>query len=158
MTTAFRSAPSRADELQALEELWAAPAARPRGRRSRPHFVRLVRALDRTLLLAWGAALVVVIGLAPAPNPEASPPLWANLTLTAWWIALLAAGILAWSGRARRVLACSALSAGCGVALGYACRATEHHVGSWWLVETAAFGALALLSVAGLAVRRASAT
>jgi hypothetical protein len=102
--------------------------------------------------------LVVVIGFAPAASPEASTPLWANLTLTAWWVALLAAGILAWSGRARSALACSAVSAGCGVALGYACRATEHHVGSWWLVETVAFGALAVLSVACLAVRRATAT
>jgi hypothetical protein len=158
MTTALRPAPSDADELQALEELWAAPAVRPARRRSRPHVARLVRALDRTLLVGWGAALVVVIGLAPAASADASTPLWANLTLTAWWVALLAAGILARSGRARPALACSALSAGCGVALGYACRATEHHVGSWWLVETAAFGALAVLSVAGLAARRASAT
>lgn len=150
MTTALRPAPSDADELRALEELWAAPAARrPRLRSARP-----VRALNGALLVAWSVALVVVIGFAPAGNPEASTPLWANLTLTAWWIGLLAAGILGWSRRVGAALACSFAAAGCGVALGYACRATEHHVGSWWLVETAAFAALGLLSAAALVARR----
>ena len=41
-----------------------------------------------------------------------------------------------------------------GVPGGIACRATEHHAGSWWIVETGAFAALAVASVACLAARR----
>jgi hypothetical protein len=141
----------KAVELRELEELWAAPAAR--GSRT-PVVSSLSPWLVRALVLSWAAVLVVVLGLAPAANPEAATPLWADLTLTAWSVALLTGAILGRMGYGRAGLAGSGISAGCGVVLGYACRATEHHVGSWWLFETAAFAGLALLSIACLAARR----
>lgn len=144
--------PGREDAgLRELEALWAAPAAR-RPRRSVA--ARLSPWLVRALVLSWAAVLVAVVGFAPAANPEAATPLWADVTLTAWSVALLAGAVLGRMGYGLAGLAGSGISAGCGVVLGYACRATEHHVGSWWLFETAAFAGLALLSVACLAARR----
>ena len=40
-----------------------------------------------------------------------------------------------------------------GVAIGISCRATAHHLGPWWIVETAGFAALTALSVACFAGR-----
>jgi hypothetical protein len=69
---------------------------------------------------------------------------------------MMAAAVLAWRGSASGALAISALAGATGVALGYACRVTEHHLGSWWLVEAGACAALAVLSLAALAARRAT--
>jgi hypothetical protein len=153
MTATTEILRSESDEIRELEALWSAPAARRRPLRRRSPAARV---LELALPLAWGAVLVLVISFAPASNPQAATPLWAELTLTAWWGALVAAGILAWMGRGGPALVGSLTSACLGVVLGYGCRATQHHAGSWWLVETIAFAGLALLSVAGLAARRAS--
>lgn len=118
------------------------------------HPSRAYPALRRSLVWSWASFLVAVLALEPASDPNAASPLWAEVTLTAFWGALLAAGALAWMGLGRAALAASAVAGAVGVAVGYACSATGHHLGSWWLVEAGACAGLALLSVACLAARR----
>jgi hypothetical protein len=98
-----------------------------------------------------------VIGAAPVPADEADAPL-------VWWDAvylLLAVALVVGPGflaarlaHVPRGWACSAVAGGLGVILGIACRASGHHLGSWWLLETAAFAAVAAVSVAGAMSRR----
>jgi hypothetical protein len=147
-------------DLDELELLWQAPA------RPHPETAPAPRLRDRlwhlatsgrALAVAWATA-IVVLGAAPVPADEADAPL-------VWWDAvylLVAVGIVVGPGflAARlahipRGWACSAVAGGLGVILGIGCRATEHHLGSWWLLETAAFAAVAAVSVAGAASRRA---
>jgi hypothetical protein len=142
----------RVGELEELEELWRLPSAAP----PRRALARAYPWLCRAVVGGWAALLVALIALAPAADPAASSPLWAEATLTAWWLALTAAGFLGWKGLGGAALAASALAGSVGVVLGYACRATEHHLGAWWLVEAGACGALAALSLGCLALRRAT--
>jgi hypothetical protein len=147
-------------DLDELELLWETPA-RPRpstaavpGARA-----RLSRfATSGTALAAAWAVAIAVVGAAPVPAEEADAPL-------VWWDAVyffLAVGIVIGLGLLATRLAqvpygwaCSAVAGGLGVILGIACRASGHHLGSWWLLETAAFAAVLGVSVAGAATRRA---
>jgi hypothetical protein len=137
-------------EVEELERLWAAPAVAAKSRRT----PKLLGPLHRVVGYGWAAFVVGVLALEPVSNPAAATPLWAEVTLAAFWLALLTAGLLAVLGVARGALGASALAGFTGVALGYACSATEHHLGAWWLVEAGACGALGLLSLAALAARR----
>jgi hypothetical protein len=137
-----------------LERLWetspdepVAAAAEPARRRVDLHGV-----LSRALVYGWIALFVAVFTVAPAPDPAVRAPVWVDAASVALLVGVLAAALVA--GLFPRIaLACSALAAGLGVPVGIACRATEHHAGSWWLVETGAFAALAVASVACLAAR-----
>jgi hypothetical protein len=136
--------------IEELERLWAAPAAR-----KRPG--RLERAADyvpRAIGLAWVVFVACVLALEPASNPAATIPVWAEVTLVAFWLALLSAGLLAFIGLSGPALVASATAGFVGVVLGYACGATEHHLGAWWMVEAGVCGALGLLSLAALSARR----
>ncbi len=149
----------RATDITELERLWEAPSASEPATsghaRAREHLVRV--ATDRgTLTLAWIAA-VVVLGAAPVPADEADAPL-------VWWDALYLVGVvlavvgigallsrfvrlpLSWSS--------SAVAGAFGIVLGIGCRASAHHLGHWWIAETAAFAAVAAVSVAGACRRR----
>jgi hypothetical protein len=136
-----------------LERLWetspdeplAAAAKPPRRRRFHLH-----RVLSQALVYGWIALFVALFTVAPAPDPAVRAPFWVDAASFAILVGVLAAALVA--GIFPRIaLACSALAAGLGVPVGIACRATEHHAGSWWLVETGAFAALAVASVACLA-------
>lgn len=134
-------------QLEEFERLWQAPAARRRApRRALP--------LAKVVTGGWIAFVVAIFAFEPATNADAVVPLWAEATLAAFWLALLVGGALAWLRLPGLALGASAVAGFVGVGLGYACRATEHHVGAFWAVEAAVCGALALLSVAALAARR----
>ena len=133
-------------EVEELERLWAAPAAR------RPH--PLLARLPRALAVGWAVFVVAVIVFEPAPNAEVMVPLWAEVTLAGFWTALFSAAMFAWFRRAGPALGASAVAGFVGLAVAYACAATEHHLGSWWLVEAGACGVLGLLSAVALAARR----
>jgi hypothetical protein len=154
MSTGLEHVPGADEEIQRLEELWRTPAAEPK----RPRSPRLTAAtayswLWPALVAAWIGVLVAIF-LAPAGNAEVAIPLWVDVALWAWWLTLMAAAGLALTPHRNAALAGSALAGGIGTVLGYACKATGHHTGGWWIVETAAFAALTALSVAALLARR----
>jgi hypothetical protein len=152
MTTTLEPTRREAEEVESLEALWRRPSAEAR---RQPPRRSLARHLNAVLVAGWAVVLAGVLLFAPASNPEAATPLWTDLALGVWFAALVAAGGFAFMGLGRAALVGSAVAAGCGVALGISCRATEHHSGSWWLVETAAFAGLLALSLGALASRRA---
>jgi hypothetical protein len=143
-----RAAPAADDELVLeLEQLWRRPASEPA---SEPRRSRLYPLALRALVFGWPAFLIF-ISLAIPPGNEALTPAWVDAASVGLILALVGAGALAflpWIA-----LGLTGLAGGLGIAVGIACRATEHHLGSWWLVETAGFSALAALSVACLALR-----
>jgi hypothetical protein len=143
-----RAAPAADDELvRELEQLWRRPVAEPP---SAPRQSRVYPVALRALVFGWPAFLIF-ISLAIPPGNEALTPTWVDAASVGLILALVGAGALAffpWIA-----LGLSGLAGGLGIAVGIACRATEHHLGSWWLVETAGFSALAALSVACLALR-----
>ncbi len=140
------------DERLELERLFAAPAApsRPVNHGRRPV---LYEAARRALILGWLALFVGAFAMEDSADTSVHSPLWADLTAAALFLFLLAALLLASTGAPRVALAFSGLAAGLGVPLGIECRVSMHHLGAWWMVETAAFAALALASVACLALR-----
>ena len=138
-----------------LEELWTsspavppAPAGEPVRRR-----IDVYRRLPRALVLGWAAFFVAIFVLAPAADPAVATPAWVDAASVAILLGIGGAALTAGFAPGF-ALACSALAAGLGVPVGIACRATEHHIGSWWIVETGAFAALAVASIACLAARR----
>lgn len=158
MVEVLRKAPERtADDplVRELERLWETPAAAPVAAapavsRARS---RTYDGLVRALLCGWPTVLVAVFVFAPAPAPEASYASWVVAASLALLLGPLAAGLVAMKGSALPALGLSASLGGLGIAVGIACRATAHHTGAWWAVETAAFAALAAVSVLALAFR-----
>jgi peptidoglycan/LPS O-acetylase OafA/YrhL len=151
MSTTLDRPPPEAAGVRELEELWLAPAVEPARHARRDDVYPWLR---RAVVAGWAIFLVAVIALAPAGDPSAAVPIWAELTLTAFWGSLVCAAMLGWLGRGGAALATSAAAGAFGVVVGYACRATEHHTGGWWLVEAGACAGLALLSLGALAARR----
>ena len=144
--------------LDELELIWEASAAEPTP--ARLLWDRTWRAATRrwTLAGAWIVA-IGVLGAAPVPADEADAPLvwWDFVALGGVVAAVVGVGFLAARlARVPRGWACSAVAGGLGVLLGIECRASGHHLGTWWLVEAAAFAAVLAVSVAGAASRRAS--
>ena len=143
----------RIDEIQALEELWAAPAADepkpapPRRRRDLPLVPggrgrsRLARLLRRSRAsrrlpsrgMAWAtwaiAVELVMIGL------------------------LLAAAGLGADVRQGWDSPAATLAGLLLIPLAVNCRAAEHHMGNWWLAELGAAIALTGLAAVGLRQR-----
>lgn len=150
---------SRDTPLDDLELLWATPARRSPTTSPAPPLRERVRDLTprgRTLGGAWFVAFVV-LSAAPVPADEADAPLvwWDALALGVAVLAVVGVGFLAARlAHVPRGWACSAVGAGLGVLLGIECRTSGHHLGYWWVFETAAFAAVAAISLAGAAGRR----
>jgi peptidoglycan/LPS O-acetylase OafA/YrhL len=151
----------RTDELQRLELLWEAPAAKPVPERSRRiHAVaeHARRRLGWLLALTWVAYLAAVILLAPpSQEPIESAPLWVQYLVAGLWLALPLAAIGGLAGSSRLGFAASLAASGMAVALSIACTTTGHHSGSWWLYELAGSVSVGALSVAGLERNRRAA-
>jgi hypothetical protein len=142
-------------EHEQLEALWEAPAYQrpdPAGVRALPY--PSSRVLVRALRWGWIAFVVTVFAFEPSTNSSAHVPLWGEILVAGFWLSLVAAA-LAGLRAPRMGLALSALAAGLGVEVAFACRATQHHTGAFWMVELGASAALLVLSAAALkAVRR----
>jgi hypothetical protein len=136
-------------ELEELEWLWRAPAASPRAGRAVVQGLARVAFGGPVLAAAWIAVLAVALAGTPAAQ-NVTPPLWVDVVLFGFFIALAGAAVAA-----RRAplwgFVGSTVAGALGTVLGVACRATEHHTGGWWIYETASFAALAALSLVGLA-------
>ncbi len=141
----------RTDELQALEELWAAPALGERvERRAWPS--RVPRVPGALVAGAWLAFYFFVLPFTPDPEPGMSNPVWGTaLVWTMLGIVLAAAALGPLFARVGFGLAVAG-----GVllsAIAVACTATDHHMGNWWLGELAAAAVLTGLAAVGLAQR-----
>lgn len=140
----------RADEIRALEELWAAPAAseaKPASRFTLP--------LVSGALLAggWTAFFVIALAFQPEPEPGMAWAAWAiGAEIAMFGLLFLAAGLGSLLfGKAG--FAAAALAGPFLIALAVNCRAAEHHLGNWWLAELAAAVALTGLAAVGLGQR-----
>jgi hypothetical protein len=146
---------ARETSLAELERLWESSPAPSRAAASRERQTagwraRAYERLVTALVYGWPGVLGVVFLLAPA----SSTPVAAWVDLASVLILLGPIGALCLFAAAPRFgLAASALLGGLGIAVGIACRATEHHLGAWWMLETAAFAALTAVSIACFAVR-----
>jgi hypothetical protein len=105
----------------------------------------------RVLVVAWVTVLTVALAAAPAAE-GVTPPLWTDVVLFGFFLALAGAATAA-TRAPLWAFGASAVAGALGTVLGVACRATEHHTGAWWIYETASFAGLAALSLAGLATR-----
>jgi hypothetical protein len=143
----------RVDEILELEELWAAPAAPEPAATFRAPRTRALPLVPAWCLgWGWAAFVIGVMLFEPAPDPHAVTPLWGNLVVAGWALALLAA---AFAGPAlpRVGFAVATVAGALGMVISVACRTTGHHPSSWWLVELGATAALATLAAVGLAGR-----
>ncbi len=142
-----------ARSVEELERLWDAPAFSPP---PAPRRLRSVAAawLPRFVALAWVVTMVVLIGFEPAPAENVTPPLWADLVATGFFLALAGAAFAAITRHGRTAMFASLGAAGIGLVLAWSCRATAHHMGSWWLAELAIFGSLFAASAGALFLRR----
>jgi hypothetical protein len=141
----------RSDEIQALEELWAAPAAaepqpKPEQRRDFPLVPGAV------LAGAWLAFWFVMVPYEPEPAAGMTNPLWGDIVAWSLLVAVLAAAALG------PVLPKAGFAlAGIGglllVVIAVGCRMTTHHMGNWWLAELAAAVVLTGLAAVGLRER-----
>lgn len=141
----------RVDEIHALEELWAAPAA------GEPHAPEAPRRTlpvvpGQVVAAGWVAFFTLALLFEPAAEPGASIPAWAvAVFLLEVALLLAAAGIGPLFAQAG--FAAAALAGPLGILLAVECRAAAHHLGNWWLAELGAAAALTGLAAVGLAQR-----
>jgi hypothetical protein len=145
-----------AEEIRRLEELWAAAPALAED--AAPGLLRRVAArlssrLGTLLALGW-VAFMVTAYVQPTVNPEAVTPLWADLIAAGFFFSLVAAAITGLLHSPRAGFTAAAAAGAFGVALAIGCKATEHHLGAWWLYELGATALLTGAAVFGI-VRRA---
>jgi hypothetical protein len=144
----------RVDHISELEELWAAPAVpepvvqpRPPARR------RSLPDVGGALVAAgWVAFFLGVLTFEPAPDPQATNPLWGDLVFAGLALALLAGASLG-SRLPRLGFAAATVAGALGMVIAVACRTTGHHSSGWWLAELTATAALTALAAAGFASR-----
>ncbi len=141
----------RIDEIQALEELWAAPAAaEPKPAHERRRAFPLVP--GAVLAGAWFAFWFIMLPYEPEPAAGMANPLWGDIVAWSLLVSVLAAGalgpVLPKMGFALAGLGGLLLTV---VAVG--CRLTTHHMGNWWLAELAAALVLTGLAAVGLRER-----
>lgn len=141
----------RVDEIRALEELWAAPAAgEPRPAAARRRSFPSVP--GKFVAVGWVAFFTLALLLEPAAEPGVSIPAWAAAVFLAQLVLLLGGG---WIGAVsdRVGFAAATLAGPLGMAIAVECRAAAHHLGNWWLAELGATAALTGLAAVGLVQR-----
>lgn len=143
---------TRVDEIRALEELWAAPAAGEPAPAARGRRWSLPLVPGSLVAAGWVAFFTLVLLFEPAAEPGAVIPGWAvAVFLVEIALLLAAAGIGPASAQAG--FAAAGLAGPLGMLLAVECRAASHHLGNWWLAELGATAALTGLAALGLAQR-----
>src|SRR5262245_47601806 len=123
----------RIDELQALEELWETPAL---GERQAP--ARRLPLVPGALVAGgWAAFFFIALTFQPPPEPGMTWPVWATTVSVVQLVLLLGAAAVG-PLFSRIGFAAAALAGPLGIVLAVNCRAAEHHMGNWWLLELAA--------------------
>lgn len=138
----------RTDELRTLEELWAAPAF-GEANAPRRRFPQVPGAL---LAGGWLTFFVVAAVFQPAPEHGMTWPVWATTVSVVQIVLLLGAAAIG-PLFSKLGFAAAGLAGPLAIALAVSCRASEHHLGNWWLLELGAAIALTGLAVVGLAQR-----
>jgi hypothetical protein len=138
----------RTDDLRALEELWVAPAYGEAKARTR----RLPLVPGALVAGGWLTFFAVAIAFQPAPEPGMTWPAWVTAVSVVEILLLLGAAAVG-PVFAKLGFAGAALAGPLGILLAVNCRAAEHHLGNWWLVELGAAIALTGLAAGGLAQR-----
>ena len=111
------------------------------------HRTDVGRTWRRRVAVSWLVAITALIGLEPVPtNANAVEPLWATVTAYAV-LGLLSATAVGLSRRQRWAFGVSSAAGVLGMGLAYACLASGHHLGAWWLIELSTFGALTVLGI-----------
>ncbi len=137
------------DELRALEELWAAPAlGEPK---ARPRY-RLPLVPGALVAAGWLTFFVVAIAFQPPPEHGMTWPAWVT-AVSVVQIVLLVGAAAVGPLFSKVGFAGAALAGPLGIVLAVNCRASEHHLGNWWLLELGAAIALTGLAAVGLAQR-----
>lgn len=140
--------PDRTDELRGLEELWEAPAFGE----AQTH-ARLLPLVPGSLVAAgWLTFFVVAVAFQPAPEPGMTWAPWVTAVSIVQITLLLGAAAIG-PLFSRLGFAAVTLAGPLGIALAVNCRAAEHHLGNWWLLELGAAIALTGLAAAGLVQR-----
>jgi hypothetical protein len=130
-------------EIAELERMWDAPARDILSSEA----PLLWKPTARALFVAWSVVFGGLLLFAPASDNPAPIPAWEAL----FAVLFLATVATAFAGLAQArpwALKASMAAALLGVAGGVACNVVDHHTGSWWLVETGGFSALALMTFA----------
>ncbi len=142
------TARDRTDELQALEELWSAPAYTEPIAPAR----RIPLVPGALVAGGWLTFYVVAIAFQPPPEHGMTWPVWAT-TVSVFQLTLLLGAAAVGPLFHKLGFAAAALAGPLGIALAVNCRASEHHLGNWWLVELGAATALTALAAVGLLQR-----
>ena len=85
----------------------------------------------------WLTFFAVAIAFQPAPEPGMTWPVWVTAVSVVQIMLLLGAAAVG-PAFAKLGFAGAALAGPLGIALAVNCRAAEHHLGNWWLVELGA--------------------
>ncbi len=105
------------------------------------------RAWRRRIALAWVGSISALIIFQPVPtNADAAEPAWANV-LGVVFLAALGAMALGLRRQQRWAYAVSGGAGLLGMFLAYACLASGHHLGAWWMIELGVFAGLTVLSI-----------
>ena len=151
MTATLAPPEPAAEELALFDDAELAWLLDPPAGRQPSRFARYHRELVRSLIWGW-PAFIVFLSLFEPSSTGIPHPAWVvagSIAILAGLPILLFAGALYPSFGFVGSTALGAL----GVAIGISCRATAHHLGPWWIVETAGFAALTALGVACFAGR-----
>lgn len=105
------------------------------------------RTWTRRLAIAWAASITALIVFEPVPtNTQATEPVWATVAAFAF-LGSLAAMSVGFAKRHRWAFGVSGGAGVLGMFLAYACLASGHHLGAWWMIELGTFCALTALSI-----------
>jgi hypothetical protein len=141
-----------AEELELFDDAELARLLAPTAAPKRTSWLgRHYRDLVRCLVWGWPAFILFIAMFEPS-STGIPHPTW----VVAGSIAILVGlPILGFAGAMFPSVGLSGASVlgGLGVAIGISCRATAHHLGPWWIVETTGFAALTALGAACLIAR-----
>lgn len=142
----------RVDDVRALEELWAAPAAVEPAPLEQGRRWSLPLVPGGLVAAGWVAFFTLVLLFEPAAEPGAAIPSWAVAVFLVEVALLLGAAGLG-PVFAQAGFAAAALAGPLGMLLAVECRTASHHLGNWWLAELGATAALTGLAAGGLVQR-----
>ena len=136
-------------DVDELECIWAEPARdAAEDWPCRAELPEGVVRLQQLVGWGWPAFLVLAALVAPAGAEDVPRAAWVD---PAGWtmLALLPLGYVGLMTLPRLGFGLFAGAGALGFALGIDCRASAHHLGAWWIVETAILAGLACAAVAG---------